>query len=108
MKFQAVLIDRLQPKKHVLQTETAPVRENFFAAAEHVGASLEVVLFFDVTLFELAADREAMLGMNEGDVVDDKDVRLANRGHVLCDRLRRGFAVAASVKRPCAAERAVP
>ena len=50
----------------------------------------------------------AVLGLDEGHVVDDEHVGLADARQVLRRRLRRRLAVAAAVEGPRAAERAVP
>src|ERR1700744_4745752 len=46
--------------------------------------------------------------MHEGDIVDDEHARLAQAGEFIGDDLGRGDAVAAAIKRPGAAERAIP
>src|ERR1019366_10021208 len=108
MQLQALLVDRFQAEEHVLHPELAPVAEYFRIAAQHVGASLEVVLFFDLALFDFVPDRKPMLGRDERDVIDDEDVWLLDRQHVLCRGFRRRFAVTAAVERPRAAERTIP
>src|SRR5580658_6109522 len=76
MCLQPFLVDRFEAEEHVFETEAPPIGENLLAAAEHVGAGLQIVIFPDFALFELAADGKAMLGMDEGDVIDDEDVAL--------------------------------
>src|ERR1700688_1677202 len=108
MQLQSFLVDRLETEEHVLHAERAPVLEDFRIAAEHVGASFEIVLLFDFALFDFMADREAMLGMDERDVIDDEDVGLLDREHVFRGGFGRGLAIAAAVKSPRAAERTIP
>ena len=54
------------------------------------------------------ADGHAVLGLDERDVVDDEDARLADRGQLVRGGLGRLDPVAAAVERPGAAERAIP
>ena len=57
---------------------------------------------------ELPGDLVALLGLDEGHVVDDEHAGLGDAGHVLDGGLRRQPAVAAAVEGPGGAERAVP
>ena len=54
------------------------------------------------------ADGHAVLGLDERHVVDDEDARLADRRQLVHGGLGRLDAVAPPVKRPGAAERAIP
>ncbi len=108
MGLEAFLVNRLQAQEHVLQPQAAPVGEDLFVAHQHVGAGFQVVLLLDLALFQLVADRKAVLGMNERHVVNDEDVGLPDRSHVLGCGFGGGFAVAAAVKGPGAAKRTIP
>src|SRR4029077_3213512 len=108
MQLQPLLVDRLEAEEHVLHSKRPPVLEDLRIAAEQVGASFEVVLLFDFALFDFMADREAMLGMNERNVVDDEDVGLLDRQHVFRGGFGRGLAITAAVKSPRTAERTIP
>src|SRR5207249_8136369 len=90
------------------QAEPLPVLEDLVVAQQHVAARLQVVLLAHAALLQLAADREAVLGVDEGHVVHDEDVGLGDAREVLGGGLRRGSAVRAAVEGPRAAERAVP
>src|SRR5262249_9048127 len=68
----------------------------------------EVVALADVPALDLVGDREAVLGPDEGDVIDDEDVRLADAGEILDARLGGERPVAPPVERPGASEGAVP
>src|SRR5271169_1907995 len=54
------------------------------------------------------ADFHAVPLLHEGDVVDDKDLRFADRSEILDDPIRADQPIAAAVKGPCAAKGAVP
>src|SRR6185436_19797047 len=75
---------------------------------QHVAARLQVVLLADAPAIDLLGDREAVLRLDEGHVVHDEDVRLADTREILPRRFRGALAVAAPVEGPRAAERAVP
>ena len=96
------------PEEHVVQAEPPPVLEHLAVLDQHVAAGLQVVLLADAAALDLAADGEAVLGLDERDVVDEEHVGLADPREVLGRRLRRELAVAPAVERPRAAERAVP
>src|SRR5207244_902687 len=88
--------------------EPLPVREDLRMAEEHVAPGLEVVPLAYAAALELLADREAVLGVDEGDVVHEEDVRLLDAREILGRGLGGRLAVAPPVERPRAAERAVP
>src|SRR5262249_22569372 len=98
----------LDAEEHVVQAEAAPVLEHLLVLDEDVRARLEVVLLANAAALDLAADREAVLGMDERDVVDEEHVRLGDPGEGFDGGLRRRLAVAPAVEGPRAAERAVP
>src|SRR5215471_1443057 len=108
MGFQAFFIDRFQAQEHVLEPEPPPVAEHFLVANQDIGAGLKVVLLFDLALFQLGTDREAMLGMDESNIVNDEDVGFFDRGHVVRGRFRRRLAVTAAIEGPGAAKRTIP
>src|SRR6185437_7782531 len=54
------------------------------------------------------ADRHAMFGVDEGDIVDDEDARLLDHAEVVDDVLRADLAIGAAIECPGAAEGAVP
>jgi hypothetical protein len=74
----------------------------------HVAAGLEVVALADAAAPDRLADGEAVLGVDEGDIVDDEDARLADAGELRHRALRAHHAIAAAIEGPGAAEGAVP
>ena len=108
MPLERLGIERLHAEEHVEETEPSPVGEDLLVAEQHVATRLEVVLLADAPPLYLAADREAVLGVDERHVVDQEHVGLLDAGQVLGGRLGGGLAVAAAVERPGAAERAIP
>src|SRR5690242_1934381 len=108
VQLERVLVQCFETEEHVVQPEPLPILEHLAIAQQHVAARLEVVLLAHVALLELAADREAVLGMDEGDVVHDEDVRLRDAREIFGGRFGGGLAIRAAVERPRAAERAIP
>ena len=107
-QLEPLLVERLHAEEHVVQAEPTPVREDLLVLDEDIAARLEVVLLPDPATLDLAADGEAVLGLDERDVVHEEDVGLADARQVLGRRLRRRLAVAPAVEGPGAAEGAVP
>ena len=105
---QALLVDRLEAEEHVFEAERLPELEHLLVAQQHVAARLEVVFLADAFPGDRLADGEAVLGLDEGDVVDDEDARLPDRRQLLDHALGADQPVAAAVERPGAAERAIP
>src|SRR5262249_24843947 len=85
-----------------------PVLEDLAVFDEDVAASLQEILLVNATPLDLLADVEAVLGVDEGDVVHQEDVGLGDARQVLGDRVHRRLAVAPPVERPGAADGAVP
>jgi hypothetical protein len=83
VQLERLLVERLHAEEHVFQTEPLPVREDLRMAEQHVAAGLEVVPLAHATALELLADREAVLRMDEGDVVHQEDVRLLDAREIL-------------------------
>ena len=108
VRRQALCVDSLHAEEHVAQAEPGPSLEDLPVAQQDVAAGLQVVPLADVPPLELGGDPVAVLGTDEGHVVHDEHVRLADAGQLVGRRLRRGLAVAAAVERPGGAERAVP
>jgi hypothetical protein len=107
-EVQLLAVERLEAEEHVLQAEVRPPPEHFAVADEHVAAGLQVVAFPDAPALDLVGDGHAVLGVDERHVVDDEEVRLPDPLHLVDDDLRVRLVVAAGVKRPRAAEGAVP
>ena len=105
---QALLIEGLQAEEHVVQAQPPPAAEHLLVAEQDVAAGLQVVLLADAAPLELPGDLVAVLGLDEGHVVDDEHAGLGDAGHVLDGGLRRQPPVAAAVEGPRGAERAVP
>ena len=106
--LEGVLVEGLDPEEHVVEAEPLPAREQLLVLDQHVAAGLQVVLLADAPPLDLGRDRVAVLGVDEGHVVDDEHVGLADARQVLARRLRRALPVAAPVEGPRAAEGAVP
>src|SRR5262249_35727724 len=95
-------------EEDVAQAELHPAREDLPVAQQDVGAGLQVVALADAASFDGVGDRHAMLGTDEGHVVHDEDVRLADARQVVGRCIRGRLAVATAVEGPGAAEGAVP
>src|SRR5262249_8813938 len=108
MELEPLLVERLDAQEHVVEAEPLPVREDLLVLDQHVAAGLQEVLLLDPPALDLPAHREAVLGMDEGHVVYQEHVGLADARQVLGRRLRRGLPIAAAVEGPRAAERAIP
>src|SRR5262249_57199438 len=105
---EALLVDRLDAEEHDLEAELGPELEDLLVAKEDVAAGLDVVALLDAPARDRLADRHAVLGLDEGDVVEDEEPGLADAGDLLHRALRRLHAIAPAVEGPGAAERAVP
>src|SRR5262249_49291569 len=105
---EAILVDRLDAEEHDLEADAGPEPEDLLVPEQHVAARLDVVPLLDATAGDGLADRHAVLGLDEGDVVEDEEARLADARHFLDGALGCLHAVAATVERPGAAEGAVP
>ena len=81
-------VERLHAEEHVEQAQLPPVGEHVLVLEQHVAARLQVVLLADVAPLHLAADGEAVLGVDEGHVVHEEHVGLADARQVLGGRLR--------------------
>src|SRR5262249_55468947 len=108
MLAQTLFVNRLEADEHVFEAEFPPETEHLLVAQQHVAAGFEVILLADAGADDRFAEFHAVPFLDEGDVVDDEDARLADRPQVLDDTLRTDHAIAAAVKSPSAAEGAVP
>ena len=106
--FEPVLVDRLQAEKHVGDAEFLPEAKHLLVPQQHVAAGFEVIALFDAGLRDRLAQLHAVALMHKGDVVDDKDAALADLPQIFDNPLGAQQTVAAPVKGPGAAERAVP
>src|SRR5439155_25429006 len=105
---QPFLVDGLEPEEHVLQAQTGPQAEHVLVAEQHVAPGLEVVLLANPAARDGLTDLEAVPGLHEGHVVHDEHAGLLDAAEILHRTLRADHAVAPTVERPRAAERAVP
>src|SRR5262249_49010155 len=85
-----------------------PELEDLFVAQKHVAPRLEIESLANASLRDRLTNGQAMLGLDEGNVVDDEHPPLLDRGELVDDTLGRGQPVAAAVKCPCTAERTIP
>jgi hypothetical protein len=85
---QALLIECLKAEEHVVESKPPPATEHLLVADEDVAAGFQVVLLADAAALELPGDLVALLGLDEGHVVDDEHARLGDAGHVLGGGLR--------------------
>ncbi len=106
--LETFVVDRFDPEEHIFQAEAFPQFEDFFVSDENVAARLEIILFLDVALFDFAGKSETMFGLNERNVVDDEHSVFLDTRKVFGSNFCAQFAVIAAVKRPSAAEGAVP
>src|SRR5207237_439968 len=95
VELEAFLVQRLEAEEHVVQPQAAPVLEDLAVPEQDVAAGLEVVLLADPKPFQLMADGEPMLRMNERDIVHQEDVGLGDSRDVR-GRGRRGAPMASS------------
>src|SRR5262245_5971048 len=105
---QALLVDRLDAEEDVGEADLLPELEHLLVPQQHVAAGLQIELLADALAGDRLADREAVLLLDERDVVDDEGARLGDGGEILDHALRAAQPIAAAVERPGAAERAVP
>ena len=94
--------------KDVLEAEGLPEAEYLLVAEQYVAAGFEVVALFDAGAGDRLAELHRMALMDKGDVVDDEDPGFTNAAQILDDPLRADQPIAAPVKGPGAAERAIP
>src|SRR4029077_9451269 len=106
--LEAVFVDRLEAEKHVGHSELLPEPEYLLVAQQNIAAGLQVIAFLDAGPRHRLAELHAVALLHEGDIIDDEDARLADPLQILDDPLRAQQAIAAPVKCPGAAERAVP
>ena len=106
--LEALVVDGLDSEEHIFQAETFPHFENFFVAYENIAARFEVILLLDVALFHFAGKGQTVVGLNKRDVVDDEHSVFPDTGEIFGSHFRVQFAVIAAVKRPGAAEGAIP
>ena len=76
--LEALFVDRLDAQEHVLKAERLPEAKDVFVAQQDVAAGFEIVLLLDPAARDGLADGHAVLGLDEGDVVDDEDAGLAD------------------------------
>src|SRR4029450_14054618 len=88
--------------------EARPNRESLLVPQQPGGGSPEAAPLPDALPDDGFADGHAMLGLDEGDIVEDEQSRLADLLDLLHRPFRRLHPVTAPVKGPCAAEGAVP
>ena len=108
VELERFLVEGFEAEKHIEEPELLPVLEQIAVLDQHVAAGLEVVLLLHLPPLQLLPDGEAVLGMDEGHVVHEEDVGLADGGEILGRLHGRRLPVAPAVERPRAAERAVP
>src|SRR5882724_12701235 len=107
-RSQSLLVDRLEPKEHILETQAGPQPEDVLVAQQHVASGLEIVLLANPAARDGVCDLEAVLGLHEGHVVHDEDAGLPDGREVLHRALRADHPIAPPVERPRAAEGTVP
>jgi hypothetical protein len=105
---QPLFVDRLEAEKHRLEADALPQAEYLSVPLQHVAAGLEVVPLADAGPDDRLGDLHAVALVNERNVVDNEDAGLADRAQILDGALGPDQPVAAAVKGPGAAERAVP
>src|SRR6202035_3057404 len=74
----------------------------------HVAAGFEVIALVDPGTGDRLAQFHAVAFLDEGDIVDDENTRLADRFEILDNAFGAHHPVGAPVKSPSAAERAIP
>src|SRR5271170_4433647 len=88
VSLQTLLVDRLEADEDVLQAEGLPEAKYLLVAEQYVAAGFEVVALFDPGAGDRLAELHRVALMDKGDVVDDKDPRLADAAQILDDPLR--------------------
>src|SRR6266496_1513310 len=106
--LQAILVERFEAEKHVGDAELFPEAEYLLVAQQDVAAGFQVVALLDAGAGDGLAQRHAVALLHKGDIVDDEDPGFADPTQILNDPLGAQQAIAAAVKGPGAAERAVP
>src|SRR6202042_1150610 len=90
------------------EAQFLPEAEDLLVSKQNVSARFEIIALLDAACGDCLADRHAVLGMNEGDIVDDKAPRLLDRAKILDDVLRVDLAIGAAIEGPGAAEGTIP
>src|SRR3981081_472317 len=67
--FETLFVDRLDPKKHVLQSNIAPKLENLLVSQQNVSSRLQVILFANPFARDHFADLHPVLRLNECHIV---------------------------------------
>ena len=89
-------------------TPRSPDLEYFLVAQQDVAARFQVILLLDAFARDRLADGEPVPVLDERHVIDDEHAGLLDASQVLDRPLGADRAVAAAVKGPGAAERAIP
>src|SRR5260221_14037590 len=98
--LQPVFVERLQPEEHVGDPELSPEAEYLLVAQQNVAAGLQVVALLDAGSGNRFAQLHAVPLVDECDIVDNEDARLADRAQILDDPLVADQPIASSVKGP--------
>ncbi len=102
--LEAVFVDRLEAEEEILKSKSAPIGEDLGVLAQHVRAGFEIIALADATLLDFVPNGEAVLGADEGNIVNDKEVGFRDGGEIGNRCLRARDSVSAAIERPGAAE----
>src|SRR5439155_23600127 len=95
-------------EEHVRDAKLFPEAEHLLVAQQHIAAGFEVVALPDAGARDSIAQLHAVTLLHEGDIIDDEDAGLADPSQILDHPLGAQQAIAAAIKGPGAAERAIP
>ena len=91
-----------------MQPERLPVTKCLLVAQQHVAAGFEIIALLDAGAGDRLAELHRVALVDKGHIVDDEDPGFADAAEVLDHPIRAQEPVAAAVKGPGAAKRAVP
>src|SRR5262249_62211342 len=92
----------------VRESDLLPELEGLLVSKQHVAAGFQPEVLTDPFAGDRFPDCKAMPLMNERDVVNNENTRLADGGEILDHAFGAAQPIAAAIERPGAAERAVP
>src|SRR5215831_14606600 len=103
-----ILVERLDTDEDVSEAELLPELEYLLVSQQHVAAGLQPEVLANSLAGDRFPDGKAVPLMNERDVVNNENTRLADGGEILDHAFRAAQPIAAAIESPGAAERAIP
>src|SRR6185312_4210228 len=104
IEAQPLFIQGFDTEEHVLEADRFPPAKDIAVAQQNVAARFQIVPLLDARSRHGIGNGKPMSLLDESDIVDDEDARLADGLQILDDPLDAAQAVAAAVEGPGAAE----